>query len=223
VGRRWTEDSIRRELEAFLPDCEVFPPYPVFRASGRRGLWQAIAKRGGPERFAEEYGLPYKRNDRAISDTEIRARLRAALRGSDFPCWPSRQWLSERAGPELVAAIDRSGGPRRWADELSIPFRHLRGQRWTSDTAAAAIEPLLAGRSTWPSRLQFERAGLSGLWFAIHHAEGHAAMAARYGLTLTRPDLSRARASASANVRTMLSAEAPQCGALRFLGVLSRG
>jgi hypothetical protein len=189
VGRRWTEDTIRRELETFLPDFEIFPQYPVFRASGRRGLWQAMAKRGGPERFAEEYGLPYKRKVRAIGDAEIRARLRAALRGSDLPCWPSRQYLTECAGRELVAAIDRSGGARRWADELGIPLHHLRGHRWTSDTIAAALEPLLAGRSTWPSRLQFERAGLSGLWSTIHHGEGHAAMAARYGLALKRPDL----------------------------------
>src|SRR4051812_8045020 len=48
VGRRWTEHMIRRELEAFLPGFDTFPQYPVFRASGRRGLWQAMAKRGGP-------------------------------------------------------------------------------------------------------------------------------------------------------------------------------
>jgi hypothetical protein len=189
VSRRWTEDNIRRELEAFLPGFETFPPYPVFRASGRRGLWQAMAKRGGPERFAEDYGLPYMRNDRGVSDAEIREQLRAVLRGSDLPCWPSRRWLTERAGGELVAAIDRSGGSRRWADELGIPLRHLRGQRWTPDMVAAAVEPLLDGRSTWPSRLVFERRGLSGLSFAIHHGEGHAAMAARDRLALKRPDL----------------------------------
>jgi hypothetical protein len=176
MGRRWTEESIRRELEAFLPGFDAWPPYPVFRASGRRGLWQAIVQRGGPERFAEEYGLPYTRNDRALGDAEIRARLRATLRGSDLVCWPSRQWLAQRAGTELVAAIDRNGGGRRWAEELGLPVRHLRGQRWTPELIASALEPLLAGRSTWPSRLEFERAGLSGLWFAIHHGEGHAAM-----------------------------------------------
>ena len=107
MGRRWTEDSIRRELEAFLPGFEAFPPYPVFRATGRRGLWQAMAERGGPERFAEEYGLPYTRNDRSISDAEIRARLRAALRGSDLPCWPSRQ-LAHRARRLRAGRRDRS-------------------------------------------------------------------------------------------------------------------
>jgi hypothetical protein len=161
----------------------------VFRASARRGLWQAIAERGGPERFAEEYGLPYTRIDRGLSDAEIRARLRATLRGSDLSCWPSPRWLTERAGTELVAAIDRSGGARRWAEELGLPLRHLPGQRWTPELIATALEPLLAGRSTWPSRLEFERAGLSGLWFAIHEGEGHAAMAARFGLTRKRPDL----------------------------------
>jgi hypothetical protein len=189
MGRHWTEDDIRRELEAFLPGFETFPPYPVFRASGRRGLWQAMAKRGGPERFAEEYGLPYRRKAHAIGDAEIRTRLRATLRGSDLPSWPSRQWLAETGGDDLLAAVDRSGGPRRWANELGIPLCHLRGQRWTPELIAAAVEPLIEAHVTWPSRLQFERAGLSGLWSAIHHGEGHAAMAARYGLAMKRPDL----------------------------------
>jgi hypothetical protein len=72
----------------------------------------------------------------------------------------------------------------------------VRGQRWTPETNAAAVEPLLEGRLAWPSRLQFERAGLSGLWFAIHHGEGHASMAARYGLALKRPDLQSRRGAA---------------------------
>jgi hypothetical protein len=59
VGRRWAEDVIRRELEAFLPGFDTFPHYSVIRASARRGLWQAMATGGGPERFAAEYGLAY--------------------------------------------------------------------------------------------------------------------------------------------------------------------
>src|SRR4051794_15910579 len=147
MPRQWTEASVRRELEAFLPGFEAFPPYPVFRATGRRGLWQAIAKRGGPERFAEDYGLPYTRNDRALTDAEIRERLRAALRASDLACWPSRHWITERGGNQLVAAIERTGGARRWADELGLPVRHRRGQRWTPEKIAAALEPLLVGPS----------------------------------------------------------------------------
>jgi hypothetical protein len=213
MGRRWTDDSIRRELEAFLPAFDAWPPYPVFRASGRRGLWQAIAQRGGPERFAEQYGLPYKRNHRGLGDAGIRARLRATLRGSDLPCWPSRRWLAERGGRELIAAIDRSGGPRRWAEELGLPLGHLRGQRWTPDAIATALEPLLAGRSTWPSRLEFEQAGLSGLWSTIHQGEGHAAMAARFELARKRPDLQSRRSAPETTPGSSRSADVKRAAA----------
>jgi hypothetical protein len=187
----------------------------VFRATGRRGLWQAMAKRGGPERFAEEYGLPYSRNDRAIGEAETRERRRAALRGSDLPCWPPRRWLIERGGWEPVAAIDRSGGAERWAEALGVPLRQLRGQRWTPELMAAAVEPLLEGRSAWPSRLQFERAGLGGLWFAIHHGEGHVPMAARCGLALRRPDLQGRRRHAAKGRRTFGGRSASRAGPRR--------
>ncbi len=84
MSHRWTEDRIRRELEAFLPAFYAWPPYPWFRSTGRRGLWNAIVQRGGPARFAEEYGLPYKPYAWGITETEVRMRLRAALRGSNL-------------------------------------------------------------------------------------------------------------------------------------------
>ena len=116
MSRRWTEERIRRELEAFLPGFEAFPPYPVFRATGRRGLWQAMARRGGPERFAEEYGLPYKRNDRAITrrrDPRTPARGAArqrpsllALAATGSPSAAAPSW-----SPRSTAAAARAAGP----------------------------------------------------------------------------------------------------------------
>jgi hypothetical protein len=191
VPRRWTEDAIRRELETFLPGFDAWPPYPWFRATCRRGLWQAIAKRGGPERFAEEYGLVYTRNGRGLTDAEIRMRLRRALRGSNVQTRPARPWLTARAGADVVAAIDRAGGPSRWARDLGLSLRerygHRYGHRWTPQTIGAALDSLLAGRHTWPNRREFEAAGLAGLYAAITRTEGHRAMAARYGLPLQRP------------------------------------
>ncbi len=108
MGRRWTEERIRRELDAFLPAFDSWPGYPVFRASGRRELWEAIVARGGPARFAADYGLPYAPNARGLGDVEIRARLRAALRGSDLAAWPSRRWL-ERTPAQ--SSLRRSSAP----------------------------------------------------------------------------------------------------------------
>ena len=44
-----------------------------------------------------------------------------------------------------------------------------------------ALEPLLAGRRTWPSRREFEQAGLGGMYQAIRHGEDHPALAAATG------------------------------------------
>jgi len=96
------------------------------------------------------------------------------------------------AGPEFVAAIERSGGASRWAPELGLLFRHRHGHRWTPETIAAALKPLLTGRCTWPCRREFEEAGLGGLYGAIRKTDGHAAVAASYGLRMQRPGRHRA-------------------------------
>ena len=186
MGRPWSEQRIRRELDALLPGHDAWPSYPQFRAAGRRELWEAIARHGGPAPWAKEYGLPYAPNRRAPTDAEVRARLRAALQGSDVPAWPSRRWLAARGGSRLVAAVDRTGGPGRWAAELGLPSREAR-RAWTPDAIAAALEPLLASRRTWPSRREFEQAALGGLYAAIRHGDGHPALANRYDLPLQRP------------------------------------
>lgn len=61
-----------------------------------------------------------------------------------------------------MAAIDRTGGPARWAPELGLPLPRS-GRRWTPEEIAVALGPLVAGRETWPSRRELEQAGLSDL------------------------------------------------------------
>jgi hypothetical protein len=134
----------------------------VFRATGRRELWRQ-RKRGAPIRFAEEYGLPYRPYAWGITEAEVGTRLRAVLRGSDLEAWPSRSWPRERAGEELVAAVEWFGGAGRWARELGLPLRHRRGHRWTPETTELALEGVLAGRRTWPNMREFAAAGLGGL------------------------------------------------------------
>jgi hypothetical protein len=205
----WTEDRVHRELEAFLPGRETWPSYTEFRRCGRRGLWQAMTHFGGPARFAEEYGLRPQADRPNRTDADIRAALRAALRGTDLTSWPSRRWLVAHGGARLAGAVDRTGGPRRWAPELGLPLRHLRHQQWTPETIAAALEQLLAARRTWPNRREFQAAGLAGLYAAITRTEGHAAMAARFGLPLQRP---RRHCAAPPRSRSPTSDSAAQHG-----------
>ena len=182
MGRPWSEERIRRELDALLPGHDAWPSYTEFRAAGRRELWEALARHGGPARFAEEYGLPYAFKRHAWSDAQVRERLRAALRGSDVPMWPSPRWLAAHGGMRLVSAINRSGGATRWARELGVPLR--RRQPWTPQRIDTALTAFVQGRRTWPSRREFEQAGLGGLYAAIRHGRG--APSARQPLTACR-------------------------------------
>src|SRR3954469_11356377 len=109
--------------------------------------------RAGP--YADDYGLPYTRNARGLSEAQIRTRLRAALRATDLKTWPPNQWLRTRGGSDLVTAIDHTGGPARWARELGLPLHdrhgHRPGEGWTPATTAVALESLLTGRHTCPA------------------------------------------------------------------------
>jgi hypothetical protein len=117
------------------------------------------------------------------------------LRGSDLKLWPSNHWLRTHGGSDLITAIDHAGGPARWAHELGLPLRdrydHRPGQPWTPATTAAALGSLLAGRDSWPSRREFEAAGLSGLYATISKREGHRAMAAHHRLPMQRAQRQR--------------------------------
>jgi hypothetical protein len=143
---------------------------------------------GGPARFAEEYGPTYTPGRRPVpTDADVRARLRAVLRSSDVALRPSRRWLAEHGGAELVSAMPRTGGPGRSAHEFGVPLQRPRREPWTRERIAGGLGPLLAEGRTWPSRREFEAAGLGSLYAAIIRTEGHRALAARYGLPLQRP------------------------------------
>jgi hypothetical protein len=138
AARRWAVAGSRTTSAASsrrsCSRSRVLPPYPTFRASGRRDLWQAMAKRGGPERFAEEYGPPYRRNDRAVGDAESRTRLRAALPGSDLA---------------LTEVADRAGRPRSGRRDRSQRRPAPLGERTrTADLppARAALDARSDGR-----------------------------------------------------------------------------
>jgi hypothetical protein len=54
----WTETRLRAGLEPFLAGRGEWPRPAEFVAAGRRQLWYAVTRLGGPERWAAEFGLP---------------------------------------------------------------------------------------------------------------------------------------------------------------------
>jgi len=90
VASRWTEERVARELEAwFARRCfDVWPTYRTFVRDGHKRLHAELMRRGGPQRWAGELGVPVVVHPRGRrrSDDEVRAELRALLRQH----WPGR-------------------------------------------------------------------------------------------------------------------------------------
>ena len=56
-ARKWTDERIRSELEAFLAGRDSWPTPSEFEAAGRMALYRAASRRGGIARWLDEIGL----------------------------------------------------------------------------------------------------------------------------------------------------------------------
>lgn len=59
--RRWTDQRIREELEAFCAGRADWPTFREFEAAGRGQLYRVASMRGGVERWKRELGLSDER------------------------------------------------------------------------------------------------------------------------------------------------------------------
>jgi hypothetical protein len=103
----------------------------------------------------------------------VRAELASFLAGRRV--WPSRKEFEAGGRKALRDAIGRTGGVERWSGEFALPITdHRRGSRRVWDDARIEVElrALLAGRSEWPTRTEFQRAGLASLLSAIYRHGG---------------------------------------------------
>jgi hypothetical protein len=100
--------------------------------------------------------------------------------------WPSRAQFERDGRTALRNAVNRTGGPDRWAAEFGLRrSNRLSGVRrgWTHAAIEAELKTLVAGRMTWPSRREFQQAGLYSMLTSIYRHEGPAYWAKRLGAT----------------------------------------
>ena len=72
-------------------------------------------------------------------------------------------------------AINRHGGVDRWIDEFGLPRQHrLKGQTgyWTEQRIRDRLATICNGRTIFPTRMEFQRAGLSGMAYAMQRDRG---------------------------------------------------
>jgi hypothetical protein len=186
-GSIWTDDRIREDLRRFLTGRAEWPTYREFERSGLKGLRDAITHSGGAERWAKELGVRFVKHRPGYAtiwtEDRIRRDLRKYLRGRNE--WPSRQEFERDGLTSLRNAINRTGGAGRWAAEFRLPRRNRRlGIRrgWTADAIEAQLKQLIGDSTTWPTRGEFERAGLRVMASVINAREGPASWADRLGV-----------------------------------------
>jgi len=96
--------------------------------------------------------------------------------------WPDFESFAQAGQAQLHAQAMLWGGVYHWAPrfELEIP---RGGARLNSSLLEGALAPFLEGRAQWPSRREFEDAGLAKVRAAVRAQGGTAHWAKRFGLT----------------------------------------
>lgn len=176
-GSSWTDERIRKELRSFLADRTEWPTYREFERDGRKALRDAITRAGGAERWSQKMGVRFVRHPPGYAPIWTEDRIRRDL--NDYlagrGAWPSREEFEGDGLTALRNAVNRTGGADRWAAEFGLSRQNrLSGVRrgWTPEAIEAMLRELIGESEMWPTRREFERAGLAGLLTAIYTHEG---------------------------------------------------
>jgi hypothetical protein len=180
----WTEVLIREALAEFLADRVEWPTYREFQRAGLRSLRNAITRHGGSQKWAGAMGIPYVEHAPGYSPIWTEDRVRRDLRDylDGRQAWPSRQQFESDGRTLLRNAINRTGGPDPWAREFGLPRSDGRSglrRHWTDQRIESALRKLIGSGTMWPTRSEFERAGLYSMLTAIYRHEGVAYWAKR--------------------------------------------
>jgi hypothetical protein len=111
--------------------------------------------------------------------------------------WPSREEFERDGHTALRNAVNRTGGPERWASEFGLPRPDRRAgirRSWTPEVIEDELRRLIGDGTTWPSKAEFQQAGLSSMLSAIYFYEGPEYWAERM-------NVARARSSAAGRSR----------------------
>jgi hypothetical protein len=178
----WDDDRIETELQEYTRNG--WPPDEQFITDGRGPLLAQVHASGGPVRWSRRVAFRHapRRTRGYWTDERIRTTLTTLMR--DRTTWPTRREFCRLGYDGLYSAMDRLGR-RAWEAEFGFEDRPgLAGPtRWSERNVLATLTALCRGRDTYPSRAEFQLAGLDGLHQAIRaHHGGHDEWAGRLGL-----------------------------------------
>jgi hypothetical protein len=175
LPRRWTEASVRAELERLLADDEEWPTYSEFVRRGAKGVRDAVTHLGGDRRWAAELGVRYVPRSPGYAprwtDARVREELAEFLGGRST--WSLRKEFEAAGRKPLRDAIGRRGGVDRWAAEFKLPGpdRHRGNIRaWDDEEQIERrLRPPIERLGRWPTRPEARRESVWSLIAALYH------------------------------------------------------
>jgi len=170
----WSQERVARELESWFAQrtFDVWPAYRTFARDGRKRLHSAVVRTGGAQRWAPELGVAIvqHRPGRRFSDDDINQALRTLLRAHQPVRFPSHPWLVKHGPSGLASAVRSTAGAEHWAARLGIPLPSPA--RWTDQRLETELRRLCAGRTSWPTRAQFQAWNATGALQAVDNGHG---------------------------------------------------
>jgi len=170
---------------------------------------------------------------RTRTEQQVARELEAWFAQRSFDYWPTYRTFVRDGHRGLYQALQRFGGPARWAAELGVPvIAHRRGAGFADAEVQGVLRNLLRDHppARFPTRAWLRRNGPPGLAAAVQRSGGTAHWAGMLRMPAPPPavwtderieaELRRVCAGAT---RWPSKAEFEHAGALGVLGAIYRG
>lgn len=177
--------ALQRQLENFLACDDEWPAYRQWVTRRAKKLYERALKWGSPQQWAEHLGLAViSRSERTARERHhrVETQLRLLFRTHRWEYMPSRSTLHAVGDRQFTRDLVDSGGIYFWSVQLHVPIRSTGVLRLQQQTEYE-LRKFLGQRTQWPSRQEFEAAGLAGLLQAIYQREGSLWWAKRLGIS----------------------------------------
>lgn len=182
--RPWTAELVRSELTAFLADTDHFPTENEFIAAGDSGLYRAVLRFGGSERWATEFNLPrvsdigrqrvrdLQVTQATTAETRRRERERMIRELEAFSAgrthFPARTEWSKAGREDLMEFVRRNGGVHVWSERVGLPLRPAQDRRpYGLERALADGRTVIERFGRIPNSSVLQKAGHGKLWTFI--------------------------------------------------------
>lgn len=122
---KWTNELLRDTLLVIMKDFGLteFPSRQFLEGIGRSDLFNAISRKGGFIKFADEMGIPRRKAVSKWTLSKIEEELLKYIEANELKRMPSKPELVKNNRNDLGSALTRYKGMRWWAEKIGLPMK----------------------------------------------------------------------------------------------------